>query len=245
MPMVSDIFAPTCLLDVSGPDGPDRCQALTSGRYKLRRVLDPADRASEILFGLIMVLTFTLSLGATEAGRADVRAVLLGALGCNLAWGIIDAVLYIMGAGAERALGASGIRAVRAAADDDAAHAVIASHLPPALAAVLTGADLERIRLHLIAMPDEAIRVRLRKADYLGALGVFLLVTFCLVPVALPIFFIGDIAAALRVSNTVAIVLLFLTGFMFGRYVGQPWRVGLSMVAIGVVMVGVAMALGG
>lgn len=55
------------------------------------RKLNPADRASEILFGLIMALTFTLSLGATGAGRADVQAVLIGALGCNVAWGAIDA----------------------------------------------------------------------------------------------------------------------------------------------------------
>jgi VIT1/CCC1 family predicted Fe2+/Mn2+ transporter len=206
--------------------------------------LDPADRASEILFGLIMVLTFTLSLGVTEAGRADVRAVLLGALGCNLAWGIIDAVLYVMGARAERALGASSIRAVRAA-DDDAAHAIIASHLPPAVVPALTRADLERIRLHLITLPEEALQVRLGKADYLGAVGVFLLVTLCLVPVAFPFFFIDDVAVALRISNAVALVLLFLTGFTFGRYVGQPWRVGLSMVAVGIVMVGIAMALGG
>ena len=53
-----------------------------------RRVLDPVDRASEILFGLIMVLTFTVSLNVTEAGRSDVRAMLVGALGCNLAWGL-------------------------------------------------------------------------------------------------------------------------------------------------------------
>ena len=217
---------------------------MTSGRYTLRRVLDPADRASEILFGLIMVLTFTLSLGVTEAGRADVRAVLLGALGCNLAWGIIDAVLYVVGARAERALGASSIRAVRAA-DDNAAQAIIASHLPPAVVPALTRADLERIRLHLITLPEEALQVRLGKADCLGAVGVFLLVTLCLVPVAFPFFFIDDVAVALRISNAVALVLLFLTGFTFGRYVGQPWRVGLSMVAVGIVMVGIAMALGG
>jgi hypothetical protein len=39
-----------------------------------RGVPDPVSRASEILFGLIMVLPF--SLAGTEAGRADVRAVL-------------------------------------------------------------------------------------------------------------------------------------------------------------------------
>jgi hypothetical protein len=38
-----------------------------------RRVLDPVSRASEVLFGLIMVMTFTLSLGASEAGRDDAR----------------------------------------------------------------------------------------------------------------------------------------------------------------------------
>jgi len=55
------------------------------------RVLDPVSRATEILFGLIMVLTFTASLNVTEASRADVRLMLIAALGCNLAWGLIDA----------------------------------------------------------------------------------------------------------------------------------------------------------
>ena len=46
-----------------------------------RRVLDPVERLSEILFGLIMVLTFTGSLSVAEAGRDDVRAMLIGAIG--------------------------------------------------------------------------------------------------------------------------------------------------------------------
>ena len=78
-----------------------------------RSVLDPVSRASEILFGLIMVLTFTLSLAATEAGRADVRAVLIGMLGCNLAWAIIDAVMYLMGTSGERRLAISTVQAIR------------------------------------------------------------------------------------------------------------------------------------
>jgi len=41
-----------------------------------QRALDPIERASEILFGLIMVLTFTGSLSVAEAGRDDVRAML-------------------------------------------------------------------------------------------------------------------------------------------------------------------------
>jgi len=67
-----------------------------------RRVLEPHERISEVLFGLIMVLTFTGSLSASEAGRAEIRTMLIGALGCNLAWGVIDAVLYVMGNLAEK-----------------------------------------------------------------------------------------------------------------------------------------------
>jgi len=52
-----------------------------------KRVLEPNERISEVLFGLIMVLTFTGSLSVAESGRDDVRAMLIGALGCNLAWG--------------------------------------------------------------------------------------------------------------------------------------------------------------
>ena len=85
------------------------------------RVLDPIDRVSEVLFGLIMVLTFTGSLSVAEAGRDDVRAMLIGALGCNIAWGIIDAMLYLMGASPKRAAGSSRSQAVRRAADPQAA----------------------------------------------------------------------------------------------------------------------------
>lgn len=210
-----------------------------------RRVLAPEERASEILFGLIMVLTFTLSLGATGTGRADVQVVLLGALGCNLAWGLIDAVMYLMGVRAERRLAVSSARAIRAADTPVAAHAIIAEHLPPAILSALTSADLERIRLHLSALPPESFETRLGRDDVLAAIGIFLLVTLCLVPVAIPFLLVDDVPLALRLSNAVAVSLLFLTGFAFGRHVGQPWRIGLTLVAIGMALVAIAMVLGG
>ncbi|MGB9256787.1 MAG: hypothetical protein WCC25_18250, partial [Candidatus Korobacteraceae bacterium] len=61
-----------------------------------KRVLDPLERLSEILFGVIMVLTFTVSLRVARADRTQVREMLIGALGCNLAWGLIDAIMYLM-----------------------------------------------------------------------------------------------------------------------------------------------------
>src|SRR3954467_15455563 len=99
-----------------------------------KRVLDPIDRVSEVLFGLIMVLTFTGSLSVAEAGREDVRTMLIGAIGCNLAWGIIDAVLYLMGNLAERGRAVMTFHAVRKATDPQVAQRLIAEALPPVLA---------------------------------------------------------------------------------------------------------------
>src|SRR5436853_1108511 len=110
-----------------------------------KRVLEPIDRVSEVLFGLIMVLTFTGSLGVAEAGRDDVRTMLIGAVGCNLAWGIIDGVLYLMGCLAEKGRGLLMFRAVRQAADPSEGQRHIIDALPPAIASVLKPAELEAL----------------------------------------------------------------------------------------------------
>jgi hypothetical protein len=68
-----------------------------------RRLLDPLDRVSEVLFGLIMAVTIVGSLSIATAGQAEVRTVLIGALGCNIAWGLVDAVMYVLRGMAERA----------------------------------------------------------------------------------------------------------------------------------------------
>ena len=99
-----------------------------------------------------MVLTFTLSIGATEAGREDVRIVLIGAIGCNLAWGIIDAVMYLMGMRGQRRLEASAFTAIRDEKRPAAGRVLVMDQLSPVIVPALTEADLERIRLHLKAL---------------------------------------------------------------------------------------------
>src|SRR3954463_9515142 len=96
-----------------------------------KRVLDPIDRVSEVLFGLIMALTFTGSLSVAEAGREDIRTMLVGALGCNIAWGIIDGVLYLMGCLADKGRALSILQVLRRTSDDGEAQRLIANALPP------------------------------------------------------------------------------------------------------------------
>ena len=183
-----------------------------------KRVLDPIDRVSEVLFGLIMVLTFTGSLSVAEAGRDDVRAMLIGALGCNLAWGIIDGILYLMGCLAEKGRGLSTFRAVRKATDPKEAQRVIAEALPSVVASVLQPAELEAMHLRLKELPEPPERAHLRRDDWLGAVGVFLLVFLSTFPVVIPFIFMRSAGPALRVSNVIAIVMLFFTGYAFRTF---------------------------
>jgi len=118
-----------------------------------KSVLDPIARISEVLFGLIMVLTFTLSLNAAQAGQSEVRTMLLGALGCNLAWGIIDAAFYLMTSEAEKGEDLKAFRAVRSEDNPQAAQRIIADALPPVIASVMQPAELEAVHQHLKQLP--------------------------------------------------------------------------------------------
>jgi hypothetical protein len=210
------------------------------------RVLEPIERVQEVLFGLIMVLTFTGSLSVAEAGREDVRTMLIGALGCNVAWGLIDAVFYLMGCLADSGRRHASFRAAREAADPVEGRRLVAEALPPVVAQVLEPAELEAIRTRLLKLPALGGPPRLSGQEWLGAAAVFLLVFLSTFPVALPFLFMHDARPALRVSNAVAIALLFVAGFAFGRIIHRrPLLIGISMVALGASLVAITMALGG
>src|SRR5262245_8184805 len=102
------------------------------GELFIQRHLDPASRMGEILFGLIMVLSVTLTAGLTvEEGKSGVRQLLIAALGCNIAWGIIDGIMYVMNCMAERSVRARLIRMIQAAPDPGAALAIIRQEVEP------------------------------------------------------------------------------------------------------------------
>lgn len=223
--------------------------AAESGRRPLRRfrrALEPVDRVSEVLFGLIMVLTFTGSLSVAEAGRDEVRSMLIGALGCNLAWGIIDAVLYLMGCMAERGGGLRRLRMVRKTGDASEGQRLIAEALPPIVVSVMEPDELESLRVRLKGLPEPPERVGLRRDDWLGAVAVFLWVFLSTFPVVIPFIFMASTQPAMRVSNGIAVGLLFLTGWAFGRCAGRdPWAMGAAMLFLGLVLVAMTIALGG
>lgn len=211
-----------------------------------KRVLDPIYRVNEVLFGLIMVLTFTGSLSVAEAGRDDIRKMLIGALGCNLAWGLIDGLFYLMGSLAEKGQNLMTYHAVRKATDPQHAQRLIAEKLPPVVASILEPAELEAMRLRLKQLPEPPDRARLNKDDWLGAAGVSLLVFLSTFPVVIPFIFMQSTLPALRISNAIAITMMFIAGYSYGRLTGyHPVRVAVAMVVLGAIVVSATIKLGG
>ncbi len=209
------------------------------------RVLDPLARGSEILFGVIMALTITTTVDAASGGAEDLRALLYVALGCNLAWGLVDGVMFLMNALTERGRDLVIVRAVREARAPAEAHRVLREALPPALSPLLGSEDIERLRQRLARL-DDPPPPRLTADDWRGAAAVCLLVLLSTFPIVVPFLLFDGVAVALRASNGVAIVMLFGCGYVIARHGGyRPWATGLTMVVVGVALVGIIIALGG
>lgn len=220
-----------------------------SGSFAARH-LDPGTRMGEVLFGLIMTLTFTLGAGLViqEEGREGARAMLIGILGCNLAWGIIDGVFYVLGQiferGRLRRIGAE----VRQTESDEAARALVAAEFDEMLAPLSD--DQERRRLYqqvvqrLRSTPPTPNSVR--REDLLGGLASGWLVFACSIPAVLPFLFLDEPHRALRISNAVLIGLLFLVGHRMARHtMAHPWVTGGVFALAGILLVAIAIALGG
>ncbi len=211
-----------------------------------RNLLDPIDRISEVLFGLIMVLTSTSTLSVATAGRAEIGTMIMGALGCNLAWGIIDAALDLMGCLEERRRDLLMVRAVRHARSAEETKCVIADELPESLASVLSESEADSLRQKLLLLPEPSANPSSTTDDVLRATGICFWVFASTFPVVVPFFFVSEVQPALRLSNAIAIFMLFMCGYAFARCTGlRPWPTGLLMVAVGSAMVGVAILLGG
>lgn len=211
-----------------------------------RNVLEPMERISEILFGLIMVLTFTGSLGVAASGQAGVRSMLLGALGCNLAWGIIDGCMFMMARLHERGRRLAVLRTVRDATHLGVAQAMIAEALPPLIASLLPPEQLELLRGKLRELPEPPTYALPQRSDWIGACAVCALVIISTIPVLVPFIFITNVTFALRTSNAVAVTMMFLLGYAFGHYAGfRPSHIGFSMVLVGLGLVALAILLGG
>src|ERR1700747_1308438 len=129
-------------------------------------VLDPMERISETLFGLIMALTFICSLGVATGANVNIQTMLIGALGCNLAWGIVDGGLYLLARINDRGNKVLTLRAIRETPAPEAPRRFVPDALPPELSAMLPVEQLESMRQRLQQLPEPARGPGLTKYDW-------------------------------------------------------------------------------
>lgn len=210
------------------------------------RLLNPIERISEILFGLIMALSFTCAISVAEVDRIDVKEILIGALGCNLAWGIIDAIMCLMNVWAQRGRDLAILDFVRKTQEPEKAIRYIAETFSPELSGIVGKESLELMRKDIVTATPHLMRRRIFGKDFKIALGIFLLVFGSTFPVAIPFALTDKVHVAMRVSNSIAILLLFIGGWILARYGGfKKFRTGLYMALIGIGMVFLTISLGG
>jgi hypothetical protein len=214
-----------------------------------QRYLEPGESLSELLFGLIMTLTFTLGAGILVSEDPNAaRELLIATIGCNVAWGIIDGALYISGQIFERARLARVGERIRSATSDAAAAEIVEEELDEMLGLTVEAderADLQ-LRMARHVRTSQPKPHGLIRADFYGAIASFWLVFFGSIPAAVPFLFIDDAWIALRVSNAILILALFVTGYRWARYTSlKPWLTGLAFMISGVALVLIAIALGG
>jgi hypothetical protein len=213
------------------------------------RFLDPTDSLGELLFGLIMALTVTLGARLlSQRPDIDPAELIVGMIGCNLAWGIIDAVLYLLGSVFSRNRRVQFVRRLRTTRSEAEALQAIREEFgledePPL-------SDADRVTFHRVVLDimrhAGTERARLRRRDLQAALVIAGLVSLTALPGVLPFLFVADSYLALRIANFIQIVLLFWVGYRWAEHTGaNPWRAGLVVVSLGVSMVLISVFLGG
>jgi len=221
-------------------------QNFWKNRVKEGAVLNPIDRISEVLFGLIMVLTFTGAISVATDGRQEIRELLWAALGCNVAWGLVDAIMYLMNVLLERGHAVTVLKKIIRSESSENARHILKEEIQPILSALMTNVELDQLSDRLKKLPEPSKKHLLTLTDLIAGVQIFFLVFLCTLPVALPFAFFDKIALAMRASNGVALLLLFTGGYLLAGYAGfRRIPTALIYMVIGVLLVALTMALGG
>jgi hypothetical protein len=209
-------------------------------------VLNIVDRVSELLFGLFMALTFVGAISVTDGGRGQIHSMFAAALGCNLAWGLVDAVMYLVRTITDRGRVLALMQSVRSAPDAETGRALIGRSLSKVAAGLLSTTEIEAVRGRIVALTSLPSRPTLTRDDLLAAVAIFVIVVASTFPVVLPFLLLQDVGVAKNVSRAIALVMLFFGGLALGRHAGYgSWKVGFMMAGLGTVLVLAINALGG
>jgi hypothetical protein len=171
--------------------------------------------SSEPMFGVIMVVCFTSLLRAyPQVADQILGTILLSALMCCIAWGLVDGIFYAWEAHYE--LDKKKKIQALASSSEGAGQArdLVEDNLGDTLVDLLDDKEKEQIYqiVHAKVPGIELGKVSL-KDDAMTILIAFGLVVGSSIIVMIPFLVVNDVMTALKISNLTGIILLFFMGF--------------------------------
>ncbi len=221
----------------------------------LSNLLDPIDRLAETIYSVLILLTFTLAfrifrLDPGEAVSAEyVNELLIAAFLATVAWGAVDGIVYVLTEVLERGERHRILWSIQSADTEQEAVETVADELDYILEPITGEAQRAILYRDILAHlhDSEPQPVRLKREDFIGALACVLVAIIAVLPSLVPFaIFRSDYDLAIRVSNIISFGVLFYAGYGWGKYTGaNPWKIGLALVLIGVLLVAIAIPFGG
>ncbi len=223
----------------------------------LRRFLDPIDLLSEAIYSVLILLTFTLAvrvlafMGQAEPPLTEAYVIefILAAIGAIVAWGVIDGLMYMLLEMFQRRERYRFLEEVQRAESEEAGIAIIGEELDYILEPITSEEERHVVYRYLLQHLRYGYPrpVALEPGDVLGALGSVIVALIAVTPSLLPLILLrNQFELAVRLSNLVSLGTLFFSGYRWGVYTGaNPWKTGLLVMTVAVVMVAIAIPLGG
>jgi VIT1/CCC1 family predicted Fe2+/Mn2+ transporter len=223
----------------------------------LAQFLDPIDVLAEVIFSVLIILTFTLWFGIIKLGATPDKLItveymnefIVAVFAATLAWGIIDGIMLALLSVFARGERHRFLADLQAAASDEEAIDLIAGEFDFNLEPITGEQQRQALYVDMLEhLRDSKPRpVGFQSEDLLGALTSVVVAVLAIVPSLVPLVLLRDQGIlAVRISNGVSFFVLFTAGYLWGRYTGaNPWKTGLLLLGAGVIMMAIAIPLGG
>ncbi|OPY31340.1 MAG: VIT family protein [Methanomassiliicoccales archaeon PtaU1.Bin124] len=210
--------------------------------------ISPSASLAELVYGTITALAVTNTLWLAIQQGPDADAVLIiAAMGANTAWGVADAMIYLLTISVENRRAYNLAKSVRAM-DDETAKLAIVDDLSGTVFHTMEDDDRDRWAnaVHSKLMMTEPHLQRIGKSDYIGAVSCFVLSLVAAVPVLMPHLFIEDVRTAVLAGNVVGLVMMTVLGYIWaGRMRTSRIRSSITMFLIGLTILTVVLLFGG
>ncbi len=221
--------------------------------FRIEKFIDkqitPVGRLQEIIYALIMVITVSSTVSrAVPDTEEGIQTLIFAVLGCNIAWGIVDGVMFVLTNLFNRNKSLKMVKDATSAMTGDEALSIIDGEFSPPFEWML-GCD-ERKKLNEEIL-DHVIRLhppvaKITRDDITGGMFCFVVTFLTTLPAIMPFYFIGEMEPAIRISNGIVMTMLFFTGVEYAKYTDKnPLKTALGLTLLGAVVVVVTILLGG